>query len=411
MNDQLPPSETLRVEFKSDRKRLSDSDLIEAVVCLANAEGGEVFVGVEDDGTPTGLHRKHLNVAMLPALIGNGTTPPLQVTASKLSVDGVPVAKITVPKSAQIVSTTKGVYRRRRLRHDGSPECVPILPNEMSTRLSDLGVQDNSAQPVPASTLDDLDEVERARLRRFIERYQGDASLLALSDEELDGALGLTSRHEGTRTPTLVGMLLVGREESLRRLVPTHEVAFQVLEGEEVRTNEFSRAPLARVVEWLDTLFKPLNPEEEVQAGLFRVPVPRVDGRAYREAIANALTHRDYTRRGALHVRLDGEALTVSNPGGFVEGVTLDNLLTTEPRPRNPGARGCVQAAGARRADRARSRSDLPWVAAFRPAAARLLPQRRAERRSSAADIRGGPRLCRDDPQGGARTERSAPDR
>ncbi len=64
--------------------------------------------------------------------------------------------------------------------------------------------------------------------------------------------------------------------------------------------------------------------------------IPRVDTRAFREAVANALTHRDYSRLGAVHVRLDSEALTVSNPGGFVEGVTLENLLTTEPRPRNP---------------------------------------------------------------------------
>ena len=64
--------------------------------------------------------------------------------------------------------------------------------------------------------------------------------------------------------------------------------------------------------------------------------MPRVERRAFREAAANAPTHRDYTRMGAVHVRLHDDALTVSNPGGFVEGVTLDNLLTTEPRPRNP---------------------------------------------------------------------------
>lgn len=52
--------------------------------------------------------------------------------------------------------------------------------------------------------------------------------------------------------------------------------------------------------------------------------------------MANALTHRDYTRLGAVHVRWERDAVTVSNPGGFVEGVTLDNILTTEPRPRNP---------------------------------------------------------------------------
>jgi ATP-dependent DNA helicase RecG len=70
--------------------------------------------------------------------------------------------------------------------------------------------------------------------------------------------------------------------------------------------------------------------------GLFRVAVPRVDRNAFREAIANARTHRDYARLGTVHVRFDGDALSISNPGGFVEGVTTENLLTTDPHPRNP---------------------------------------------------------------------------
>jgi ATP-dependent DNA helicase RecG len=52
--------------------------------------------------------------------------------------------------------------------------------------------------------------------------------------------------------------------------------------------------------------------------------------------VVNALVHRDYTRLGAVHVRWEADGLTISNPGGFVEGVTLDRLLVTEPRPRNP---------------------------------------------------------------------------
>ena len=47
----LPPAESLAVEFKSDRKRLSDEELVEALVCLANTEGRELWLGVEDDGT------------------------------------------------------------------------------------------------------------------------------------------------------------------------------------------------------------------------------------------------------------------------------------------------------------------------------------------------------------------------
>lgn len=51
--------ETLSKEFKSDLKGLPDSELVEAVVALANTDGGCVYLGVEDDGTPTGVKQKH----------------------------------------------------------------------------------------------------------------------------------------------------------------------------------------------------------------------------------------------------------------------------------------------------------------------------------------------------------------
>jgi ATP-dependent DNA helicase RecG len=195
---------------------------------------------------------------------------------------------------------------------------------------------DVSALPVTGSTLHDLDPLERERLRQSIQLYGGDRVLLELDDEALEGALGITTRlPDGNRLPTLTGLLLIGRESSLREQVPTHEFAFQVLAQEAVRFNEFRHFPLLKALEWLETNFRPYNPEAEIQVGLFRVPVPKVDMSAFREALANALIHRDYHRLGAVHVRLEDDALVVSNPGGLVEGVTLANLLTTEPRPRN----------------------------------------------------------------------------
>lgn len=332
----IPVAETLTVEFKSDRGPLSDRELIETSVCLANTEGGSIYLGVEDDGQPTGLHASRGTSLGLPALIANRTSPRVNVEVVELVVEGARVLRIDVPRSTGIVATSDGTLKRRVLDAAGRPQCVPFLPSEIPSRLSDLGALDVSAQPVPSATVDAFDPAERVRLRRFVDAFKGDRSLRDLSDDEVDGALGFVTTTGGRRVPTLTGLLMLGREAALRDLVPTHEVAFQVLDGEAVRLNEFSRAPLLRVFEWLDTLFLPLNPEEEVQVGLFRVPVPRVDRAAFREAVANALAHRDYARLGAVHVRLDREALTVSNPGGFVDGVTQDNLLTTEPRPRNP---------------------------------------------------------------------------
>lgn len=336
MPEALPPRESLVVEFKSDLKRLPDDDLVATVVAMANTDGGSIFLGVENDGRPTGLHAVHNPPHGLAAMVANRTVPPVNVVVETLEAGGHVIAKVQVPRAPHVVSSTAGGYQRRRLKHDGTPENVPMLPHEIPTRMGQLGLQDASRQPVPGAVLADLDEAERFRLRQFIERNSGDPSLASLSDEELDGVLGLTSRVDGVLSPTLAGLLLIGHEASLRRLVPTHEVGFQVLEREEVRTNQFSRAPLLRIVDWIENQLAPWNREEEVQLGLFRMSVPRIERRAFREAIANALTHRDYTRLGAIHIRLQDDTLTISNPGGFVEGVTLDNLLSTEPRPRNP---------------------------------------------------------------------------
>lgn len=336
MTHRLPPSESLTVEFKSDRKRFSDNELVEALVCLANSDGGELWLGVEDDGTPTGLHADHLMLVGLPGMVAARTSPSLNVTVESLYLDGIAVARIAVPKAVSEVATAAGVYVRRRLKHDGKPECVPMLPHDRSSRAATLGLLDVSAQPVAGATLADFNPLERERLRQAVQKYGGDRVLLELDDEAMDGALGLSVRlPDGQRVPSLAGLLIIGREEALRRLVPTHEFAFQVLAEQSVRFNEFRNVPLLHAIEWLETNFRPYNPEEELQVGLFRVPVPKVDLGAFREAVANALIHRDYHRLGAVHVRLENEALVVSNPGGLMDGVTLANLLTTEPRPRN----------------------------------------------------------------------------
>lgn len=333
----IPPKETLTVEFKSDRKRLSDSDLIEAIVCLANADGGEVWLGVEDDGTPTGLHATHFPLDGLTGLVAARTSPSLAVAVEAMEVSGVKVARISVPKSSQETATSGGVYLRRRLKYDGTPECAPMLPHDRLSRASTFGLLDVSAHAVAGATLADLDPLERERLRQSVEIFGGDKSLLELEDADLDGVLRLTQRQpDGSRVPTLTGLLLIGRESALRQLVPTHELAFQVMAQEAVKLNEFRSFPLLKALDWLETNFRPYNPEEEVRIGMFRVPVPKVDMNAFREAVANALIHRDYHKPGAVHVRLENDALVVSNPGGLVEGVTLANILTTEPRPRNP---------------------------------------------------------------------------
>ena len=128
MQTVYPAAESLTVEFKSDRSGYPDRELIKALTCLANTAGGELWLGVEDNGIASGLHRSHLNLSRLTALIAMQTHPSLVVKINKRRVNNVTVAQIIVPRAGVLIATKEGVYLQRRIKTDGTPECIHIDP-------------------------------------------------------------------------------------------------------------------------------------------------------------------------------------------------------------------------------------------------------------------------------------------
>lgn len=331
----IPLKETLTIEFKSDLKKYGDADLFEDVVAFANTDGGELYLGVEDDGRITGVHPEHSNPISLSAFIANNTVPPIS-TRAEIIEDELPVLKITVPKSyGGIVATRAGKILRRRLKHDETPENIPMYPTEVATRLSDLRLLDYSAMTILEASMDDFDVLEIERLRRIILAYDGDKTLLELDNEELLKALGFIRELNNVLYPTIAGILMAGKTASIKRFVPTEKASFQVLEGTAVRVNEDFVLPILASIEKIINFTEAWNPQQELELGFFRMPAPDFDKRALREAIVNAFSHRDYSKMGRVRVAITDEGLTVANPGGFIEGVTIQNLLTAEPHGRN----------------------------------------------------------------------------
>lgn len=332
----LPKKETLTIEFKSDRNKLQNSDIFDAVVAFANTEGGDLYLGIEDSGEVTGVHKDHKNHTTLAAFIANNTLPPVSVRAEIIE-DIHPVLKISVPKSYNgIVATISGKVLRRRIKADGTPENVPMYPAEFASRLSELRMIDYSAMPVLECSIDDFDPLEIEHLRNVILSYNGERSLLDLSDEDLFKALGLVRDFNGQLVPTITGLLLIGRIDALKCHIPTHTSSFQVLSGTDVKVNDDMCLPLLSTIDKINTYMDAWNPEQEIEMGLFRISVPDFNKRAFREALVNAFSHRDYSKMGRVRIAINDDGLTIANPGGFIEGVSIKNLLTAEPHGRNP---------------------------------------------------------------------------
>ena len=332
--------ETMRVEFKGEeRQPLSDGELVLATVCLSNGGGGILLIGVEDDGRVTGARARHgasTDPDRVAALLSNRTMPALGCAVSMHNIDGAEVLAVQVPAAATPVGTIDGRFQRRALRVDGKPECVAYHAHEMLAHEISRGAQDHAAVEVPGASWSDLDPLEFDRLRRLVRQGRGDNALVELSDQDIAKALGVVTANGEIHGIRVGALLLFGREDALRRHIPTHEVAFQVLKGLEVEVNDFVRWPLLRVAEELDARFRARNTEEEIQLGIVRIAIPAIPERSFREAVANALVHRDYTRLGPVAVQWHEDRLEVSSPGAFPAGITLHNLLVAPPTPRSP---------------------------------------------------------------------------
>ena len=246
----IPIKESLTIEFKSDKKKYSDADLVDEIVGMTNTKGGTLYLGVEDNGEVTGVHPKHKDAIGVTALIANSTVPSVSVRAEVITEEEKDVLKIEIPVSRTVVSTSSGKMLRRRLKADGSPEVIPMYSYEVVTRLSELALLDFSAGPLAGATIEDFDPNQRIRLRNIIQNKPGrEKNLLGLQDDELDKALRLTTEVDGKIYPTVTGMLLIGKESSIEKLMPTAKASFQVLEGTKVRVNIETSGPLLEVFE------------------------------------------------------------------------------------------------------------------------------------------------------------------
>lgn len=332
--------ESLTTEFKSDRKPISDSSIYEEIVALANSDGGVLVIGVEDDGTVTGAQPRHgltTDPLKLQAAVFNNTSPNVNTRVSVHIIDSNPVIAIEVDRYPEACATASGKALRRAIKSDGTPETRPFFPHEQRVRRVELGLVDYSSIPVEGATMASLDPLEFERLRQTIVRLNGDRSLLSLADEEVAKALRLVETVDDRLVPNVAGMLLLGREQALRDYVCTHEVNFQVIDPVgDIRVNDGFHGPLLKVLEDVESRFAARNEEREVLVGLFRVPVPDYSPIGFREAVNNAVLHRNYALQGQVYVQWYDDHILITSPGGLPDGLTLDNLLVHEPKPRNP---------------------------------------------------------------------------
>jgi hypothetical protein len=136
---------------------------------------------------------------------------------------------------------------------------------------------------------------------------------------------------------THTGLLLFGQAEVIAAHCPQAQVHYvhQPSDTAAARNDQW-RVGLLLALERIEQTFSgPANPEEELSVGLFKLRVPAFPLDSVREAVLNALTHRDYADPGEVLIRHTPREVVVTSPGGFVGGITVENFLRHEPVARN----------------------------------------------------------------------------
>ena len=330
----------LRVEHEKVR-----SWLREYAVCFANADGGALILGIDPGraGAEALEGCVGYDLDRMRAETFDGTAPPITADISEYHTPGATLLVVSVPKSPRVHATTDG----RRFRREGR-RCRPLLPEDDALVHVEKG-GDYSARLLAGAGRDVLDPLEVERLRAWARRHR-QGELGSLDAEALLRALELVHLDpSGRGRPTVAGVLLCGRHAALRELLPQAELLYFRFAHDELTPVQTLnvRLPLLALIDRVWELVEPHNDVVTLRDGLLELEVPSYSEEVVREGLLNAVTHRSWVDAESISVRLYRDRLEIGSPGGFIGGITPDNILTHEPKRRNPLLAAAFQTLGA----------------------------------------------------------------
>lgn len=305
------------VEFKDSR--VTNSDMAKELCAFANAGGGRILVGVDDDGVIVGADgwddERVMNIAR------TAIDPPITPTFQRIArEDGRVVVVIGADSGAEKPYAVRSGETRRyyvrvgSTRREASREELIRLTQASGAVASDL-------RPVTNARINDLD---RALLSA---RFAGRRSLAFdnLGTAEMEAVLAAAEILEPTTgAPTIGGLMCFGRR-------PHDHLPYAMITCTAYAATEPRR-------ELIDRLDANGRVEEQVEAagafiarnlraastvsGVQRIETPRHSPEDFREAVANAVGHRHYGIAGPTQLRVFSNRVEVISPGAPPNGVT-----------------------------------------------------------------------------------------
>jgi len=316
--------------------------LYESLSAFANRPGGGVLLfglNEERDFAPVGVADAHRLQEELSHQASDGMEPALRPLYTVDEIDGHTIVSAEVD---EVPATQKPCFCKTA----GLPKGAYLRvgnTNRQMTGYEVFGYLSGRGQPtcdeeiVPVAVLDDLDETLLDTYLDNLRRARPRAGYLRASREEALSRLHVLTLDGEVLRPTLAGLLMFGKypQEYCPQLMITFLQFYGTTEeertqrGERFLDNRRFEGPIPEMVTEAETYILGAMRKASLIDGVFRRDIPEYPQEALREALANAVAHRDYSsyvRGSYIQVRMFADRLEIQSPGGLFGNVTVDNI-------------------------------------------------------------------------------------
>lgn len=318
------------VEFKEDVSQRSD--MANEMIAFANAHGGRLLIGVADDGRVVGVSNPDQVAQQITSIAHDRCRPPLHPMVDYVDVNGRTVVVIEIS-------------RRLGPPHENSrgqcyirvgPTKRPVMQQERIRLLQQAGLYALDETPVPGTSLDDLDN---EAFRTYYEHFTGESlDEIAIPLPQFLENSRLARAVEGQLALTVAGLLVFGkRPQQAMRHSRVSAVRFvgRVV-GEEIADRQEIEGRLPQLIDRAEAFLVRNTSLTGRIEGFRRTDRPQYPREVLREAVVNAVAHRDYSITGAqIRLLVLDDVIEVRSPGTLPNTMTLETIRAYNHVSRN----------------------------------------------------------------------------
>ncbi len=299
-------------------------DIAEALVAFANADGGELLVGVEDDSAITGVLHDEQEVSQMLAAYQTHVHTESQLpiaAATKLQLDGKTVLFFSVTKgTSEIYQLPDGRCIRRK-----DKSSIPVAVRQIQFERQEINSREYDRHFVDGATVNDLD-------LSFVQSL-ADSYLRGLSIERYLQQMGLAEYATGGLRLRMATLLLFAKD--IQRWHPRSQVRVLKVAGTQIKSGEHYNVKSDEIVrgnifELLLNSWEQLRPflaykTEFGPDAKFEQKYLYPEG-ATRESLINAIAHRDYSTQNGIEIFVFDDRMEIKNPGALLSTLNIESL-------------------------------------------------------------------------------------